>query len=68
MAGEFDLPCTWCGGQIDATTRHLTVEAKFEEHDPPGHVVAVGYATVMAAYHEDCVPADMDPRRDGAGL
>lgn len=62
MASEFDSPCTGCGELIDVTARHLTVEAKFETHDPPGHVVCIGYATVIAAYHDKCVPPGVDPR------
>lgn len=65
---DFDLPCTGCGDLINVTVQHLTIEAKFEEHDPPGHVVGIGYAKAIAAYHKGCVPADMDPRRAEVGL
>lgn len=62
MASDFDTDCTGCGQTIDVTTRHLTVEAKFEVQDPPGHVTCIGYAAVIAAYHERCVPPGVDPR------
>lgn len=61
-SSEFDTPCTACGDLIDVTRRHLTVEVKFEEHDPPGHVVAIGYATALGIYHETCIPPALDPR------
>lgn len=62
MASDFDTDCTECGAPIDVTARHLVVEAKFETHNPPGHVTDIGYATVIAAYHDNCVPPGVDPR------
>jgi hypothetical protein len=46
MASDLDMPCNGCGQTVDATTRHLTVVRQYERHDPPGHVVEVGYSTV----------------------
>jgi hypothetical protein len=57
-------PCTACGENIDLTRPHFSVATQIEEHDPPGHVMAIGYSTQVATYHLHDVPAHLDGRRD----
>lgn len=45
-----------CGKDVDLTERHLLIERRFEQHDPPGSIVGIDHA-VGAQYHVECAPS-----------
>lgn len=62
MKGPDGLPvvsgeetCVGCGQPLDVGQEHVTIEARYEMQDPPGHVVSIGGAWGLS-YHREHAP------------